>query len=301
MFERGKDPKIAMGIGAKRCEKCGKILKDSKENLCPKCYNQCASENTDTKISFYREWSSAFEIEIGSYFDNRVLIYTSVTQLLSLILLISSLFIFGWYAFLLVPFIMFGWGKIFIYLPIYTRHFECDPPRYGFYFYGEGTIDSFWICKGRKTKCIYMPWAYDWVRTSALVKPSSVFTKSGAVKYNENEWIHETNKNRHSFYEDKWKGVLWSETYPYKYVLKSGQVQNILATVKVEEREWRPRWFKWTSLFKRVRKTIAVEFSSEVGEETGSWKGGTVGCGYNMLPDETPEETLRRMERERKF
>jgi hypothetical protein len=44
-----------------------------------------------------------------------------------------------------------------------------------------------------------------------------------------------------------------------------------------------------------------IEFNDEVGERTGSWKGGTLGCGYNLLPNETPLECLRRMEKERKF
>ncbi len=33
----------------------------------------------------------------------------------------------------------------------------------------------------------------------------------------------------------------------------------------------------------------------------GSWKGGVLGCGYEMKPGETPKQTLRRMERERVF
>jgi hypothetical protein len=69
----------------------------------------------------------------------------------------------------------------------------------------------------------------------------------------------------------------------------------------VEEREWRPRWFKWTSLFSKVKRTIDINFNDEVGERTGSWKGGTLGCGYDLLPDETPLECLRRMEKEREF
>jgi hypothetical protein len=44
-----------------------------------------------------------------------------------------------------------------------------------------------------------------------------------------------------------------------------------------------------------------VVFSAEVGERSGSWKGGCIGCGYDLLPDELPEECLRRMERDRKF
>jgi hypothetical protein len=83
--------------------------------------------------------------------------------------------------------------------------------------------------------------------------------------------------------------------------LKNGTVQERFATVNVEEREWRPRWFKFTKLFAKVRRTIGVEFSDEVGERTGSWKGGTVGCGYDLLPKETPLACLRRMEKERKF
>ncbi len=81
---------------------------------------------------------------------------------------------------------------------------------------------------------------------------------------------------------------------------------------------------KWFPYIKKVRKTIGIEFSyggaidrkvivekngfqlkkkytGEVGERTNTYKGGTLGCGYNMLPNETPLETLRRMEKERKF
>ena len=89
--------------------------------------------------------------------------------------------------------------------------------------------------------------------------------------------------------------------YPYTYKLRSGEVQNRTAKVFVERRAWRPKWFEWTSLFEKSRQVIDVEFSDEVGERTGSWKGGCVGCGYEMLPGETPEQTLRRMERERIF
>ena len=57
----------------------------------------------------------------------------------------------------------------------------------------------------------------------------------------------------------------------------------------------------WTSLFSKKRRSIDIDFNDEVGEETGSWKGGCTGCGYTMLDGELPEQTLRRMEKERKF
>lgn len=89
--------------------------------------------------------------------------------------------------------------------------------------------------------------------------------------------------------------------FPYRYILKNGTVQDRTATVSVERRAWRPRCLRWTSLFEDGRTSINVAFNDEVGERSGSWKGGTIGCGYELLPGETPEQSLRRMEAERKF
>ena len=91
-----------------------------------------------------------------------------------------------------------------------------------------------------------------------------------------------------------------SETYDYTYTLKNGTVQKRKADVRVTRMEWRARW--WPVIHKRkVSTSINVTFDEEVGEGTGSWKGGCVGCGYEMNEAETPKECLRRMERERKF
>lgn len=90
-------------------------------------------------------------------------------------------------------------------------------------------------------------------------------------------------------------------TYPYRYALKSGEVQERTATVCVERRTWRPRSLRWTSLFEKEHVSIDVQFSDEVGERSGSWKGGCTGCGYSLLPSESPLDCLRRMERERVF
>ena len=58
-----------------------------------------------------------------------------------------------------------GWLQIYINLPIYSTWDDCEYPEYGFYCY-EGI--ALVICKGLKTKHIYMPWSLDWVRTSKL-------------------------------------------------------------------------------------------------------------------------------------
>lgn len=139
----------------------------------------------------------------------------------------------------------------------------------------------------QKVIAIHMPWDRNWVRTSQLMQDGT--------------WEHETPGNNKSFYDKEWDDKKWLEEHPYTYILKSGEAQNRTATISVSEREWRPRWFKWTKLFASISKTIDVRFSDEVGEQTGSWKGGTTGCGYSLRQGETPLECLRRMERERKF
>lgn len=89
--------------------------------------------------------------------------------------------------------------------------------------------------------------------------------------------------------------------FPYTYKLKRGEVQHRTAEVYVERRSWRPRWFQWLTLFERSIQSISVTFDDEVGERTGSWKGGCIGCGYDLRSGESPEQCLRRMEQERIF
>jgi hypothetical protein len=114
-------------------------------------------------------------------------------------------------------------------------------------------------------------------------------------------WEHETRFQKRHFWEEKWKDVLWTFEAPYTYKLKSGEVQHRIATVGVEEREWRWNAFKWSKFPRKISRTIKVDFDDEVGERSGSWKGGTLGCGYVLLPNETPLACLRRMENNRKF
>lgn len=88
---------------------------------------------------------------------------------------------------------------------------------------------------------------------------------------------------------------------PYRYVCRSGEVQEAIATVYVERREWRWRGLMWCPLTAKVRKSIQIQFNREMGDAAGSWKGGVIGCGYEMEPGETAEQTLRRMEKEHSF
>jgi hypothetical protein len=269
-------------------------------------------------ISIYKGFRKVnFRVGPASYFDDRMHFSFSPSLIIPLIgIFFTGLSI---WSLIWILFIFFGYGQIYMDLPIRSGIDDSEPPEYGFYFYGEEKVffTSFWLCLGEKKKCFYMPWDLDWVRTSILLKDET--------------WEHDTYKNRKKkiykdFYKDEWQNVIWKESYPYTYTLKSGKVQHRIAELKIEEREWRWRALKWFPIIRKKRKIIDVKFSyggpfkrfviiekqgfkipnskeetGEVGERTGEWKGGTTGCGYQMLPNETPLETLRRMEKERKF
>ena len=74
--------------------------------------------------------------------------------------------------------------------------------------------------------------------------------------------------------------------------------EKLVATCSVEE--WASKfgtgWFKWLSLFRkdRVRRSLDIRYSGEVGRRKGSWKGGTIGTSINMLPGETANEAFLR-------
>jgi hypothetical protein len=103
-------------------------------------------------------------------------------------------------------------------------------------------------------------------------------------------------------YHDEPEGA-YRQTFAYVYTLQSGEVQVREAAVTAERRTWCWRLFWKAGLWfpKRTRAYIDVAFSDEVGERTGSWKGGCVGASYELRRGESPEACLRRMERERVF
>jgi len=263
-------------------------------------------------VAIYRGFEKmGFRIGPASYFDDRAHISFAPSILIPLV----GIFFTGisFWSLIWIPFFIIGYGHIYLDLPIRSGIDDSEPPEYGFYFYGEGKriFTSFWLCLGREKKCFHMPWEWEWVRTSKL--------------RNDGTWENETRKNRKDFYDDKkWKDIIWTDEYPYVYNLKNGEKQERIATLKVEEREWRFRALKWLPFPRMINKSISIDFSyggpiareviiekdgfklkqkqsGEVGERAGGWKGGTLGCSYSMLPRETPEQTLRRMEKERIF
>lgn len=142
-------------------------------------------------------------------------------------------------------------------------HYQCSGPTYGFYFFEDHLVLNY----GKDTGNSRDPKA-----STFIDMPWS--------------WRHQ------------WHQIDGEpQQHPYRYVLHNGKVQERIATIKAESRLWTRYWLPW----RRISRYIDIEFNDEVGERSGSWKGGTLGCGYELKPSETPLECLRRMERERKF
>jgi len=222
--------------------------------------------------TYYRKFlkpTISLRISPASYFDNRMMIHLDLL-----------------------------WVSWYIHLPIYSTIDECEYPEFGWYYHSNSLV----LCWNMKKKFIHMPWTYEWVRTSKLRADGTWYTeRKGHVK--EYRKTHPDASITEIWdYEKEQEGKLWEETHHVAYITKYGEIQNdIEATIKIEEREWRQKWLKWTKWGNKVSRDIAVEFNNEVGSERGSWKGGVMGCGYQIKKGEKPLQTLRRMMKESNF
>lgn len=74
--------------------------------------------------------------------------------------------------------------------------------------------------------------------------------------------------------------------------------KRIKATTHIAEWEWKfgEGSFKWLSIFRKpkIRRSLDIQFSEEVGPEKGSWKGGTIGHSIDMTEGELHESAFRR-------
>lgn len=96
----------------------------------------------------------------------------------------------------------------------------------------------------------------------------------------------------------EWDRAIEESTPTASFTFDDFDGERITATTKIEEREWHfgTGLFKWLSLFRapKVRRSLDIHFSAEVGERKGSWKGGTIGHGIEMRPSELHEAAFRR-------
>lgn len=96
---------------------------------------------------------------------------------------------------------------------------------------------------------------------------------------------------------DKWQAARDGVTKS-RFAITDQDGERIAVETYAEEREWRlgTGWFRWLGYIvpKKRSRSLDIAFKSEVGPEKGSWKGGVMGHGIDMLPGETQEQAFRR-------
>ena len=200
---------------------------------------------------------------------------------------------------------------IFITLPWKSKDWSCDPEEYGIETYKTvykkwyDLFDQLYISFGHRCWFIEMPWYLDWVYTAIQDKDGSWLVedyrywklRKKYAKYFDNilndnpthYWQYDTTKKFQSkFY--------YTYTYTYKPLNQTSECKYYVC-----ERCWRPKWFKWTDIFSLKIRTIEVEFKNGMGPGVDDWKGGTYGISFDMKETETPEECIKRMEKEYQF
>jgi hypothetical protein len=164
----------------------------------------------------------------------------------------------------------------YINLPNFGYDWDNWDRSWGIYWFES----ALWWVWNTKVYAWYAPWNYEMVRHEVMYPQGLMKPKSESWDITDGRTIAKL---------------------PYTYRLNNGEIQEREAMVYIEEREWHWRWFKWLPYPRLIRRVIEVEFNDEVGEHTGSWKGGCTGCSYEMNEGETMEQCLRRMEVERRF
>lgn len=168
-------------------------------------------------------------------------------------------------------------------------YYDVKPRQFGFALSDMGNgYDFLQVFYGRhsnssnetKSWSKHLPWKqWNHVRWSIYTPDGTHFATEPKGKFFE-------------FYETK-------EKCPKSYFLfQDYDGKAIIASCTIEEREWHrgEGWFKWLKWFypKKIHRSLDIHFSEEVGAGKGSWKGGTLGHGIDMLPGESPIHAFMR-------
>ena len=173
--------------------------------------------------------------------------------------------------------------KLYINVPRWPNRDYDIEMGYGFSF----TRDGLHLHWGTKTKVLWYPWNWEFYKRWELVA-------GGSYAEGRSFWVEVPRGMNHG-------QIATKHTADYTYTRRNLEQQKVTATFYVESMEHRLRCAPWLPWPRRVGKSISIDFSKEVGEGVDSWKGGTLGCGYELRDDESALECLRRMERERRF
>lgn len=177
---------------------------------------------------------------------------------------------FGWALRIVLPAILKPFGKYLEHPRRYGASLSNLGNGYDFFqvFFGPQTHDS----STTKGWCKHIPWKQWRCVRNSIYRPDGTHFA--------------TEKPKQFFEFMRVKDTCPSASFDfYDY-----DGERITATCIIEEREWRKGegWFKWLGWFfpAKIRRSLDIKFSEEVGPQKGSYKGGTIGHGINMLPHE---------------
>ena len=172
-----------------------------------------------------------------------------------------------------------------------TGYWHQEPKEYGVCYlaghlsiaYGRRSMDS----RTEKRKGWFLPWT-QWKHIR-----HSVYDLNG-------ELFATIPDHRGPFGKIYWEvRELVLQRVPVRYfAFKDFDGEELMATTHIEEREWSfgGDWFSWLRFFRRnkIRRTLEINFSGETGSRKGSWKGGTIGHGIDLLPKELHQAAFER-------
>lgn len=194
------------------------------------------------------------------------------------------------------------WHQFFVDLPWWKTHGEAvdDSYRFGFYLYNTNPkklfceIVFYWK---KWNKTVYMPWDY--------ISHHNIIEGRDGQRYIDFQDEYKKRRRRAKQYNakplpvdscwDYYRSEKFSWEAPYEYTTKDGANQRTMALYHIEDREWRPRWLIWCKLFSRNQRVLEIELMDEMGEDVGTWKGGTVAFGKTIGPKEDPHEAYQRI------
>ena len=181
-----------------------------------------------------------------------------------------------------------------------------DSYEFGFYFYkeGKGLFDTIWLGWGKWHHMYWMPWIWEHYRTTIEGKNGVRYTQIDKYDYRlRNRAAKRYNSHALPLTETYTLSAPntnfnWEE--PYEYTLKSGETQRTIGLYHIEEREWRRKFLYWCPWFSQTIRYLEIQLMDEIGEQAGSWKGGTCAFGKQMLPGESPHVAYERIMKETK-
>lgn len=180
-------------------------------------------------------------------------------------------------------------------------YWNVDPRQYGFSLI-DGFLQVYYGRTGGSSadSSIQQQWSHFLPWTQWRHIRWSLYDLKGEHFWTQWDWVDALYRNRPDLRDERWElRRKWEAMCPVvKFAFKDFDEQELVATTRIEEREWRfgTGWFKWLSWFRRpkISRSLNIEFSGETGPEKGSWKGGTVGTSIEMSAGEDHETAFRR-------